>query len=87
MSFRLICEHLFSKLNQTKLKSVTSCASSFHTSAVAAGKINRMKDRTALLRTIVKKEDGIRGTESVDLDSVIQRYYMKNMMIIKIFSK
>lgn len=87
MSFRLICEHLFSKLNQTKLKSVTSCASSFHTSTVAAGKINRMKDRTALLRTIVKKEDGIRGTESVDLDSVIQRYYMKNMMIIKICSK
>lgn len=75
MYFKLICENLFSKLNQTK--SVTSCASGFHSSAVLAGKINRMKDRTALLRTTIKKEDGIKGTESVDLDSVIERYYIK----------
>lgn len=77
MSFKLICESLFTKLNSVSLKNVTSGASNFHTSAVAAGKINRMKDRTALLRTVVKKEDGIKGETSVDLDSVIQRYCIK----------
>lgn len=79
MSFKLICESLFSKLNPTSLKNVTG-ASNFHTSAIVAGKINRMKDRTAMLRTVVKKEDGVRGAESVDLDSVIQRYYRKIMI-------
>ena len=59
------------------MKNVTSGVSNIHTSAVAAGKINRMKDRTAMLRTVVKKEDGTKGETSVDLDSVIQRYGME----------
>lgn len=77
MSFKLICESLFSKINPICLRNVTSGVSNIHTSAVAAGKINRMKDRTAMLRTVVKKEDGTKGETSVDLDSVIQRYGMK----------
>lgn len=85
MSFKLICESLFTKLNPIHLKNVSSYASNFHTSAIAAGKINRMKDRTAMLRTVVKKEDGIRGETSVDLDSVI-RYCMKNKIYFAISS-
>lgn len=74
MSLKLICERLFPKLNSIGLKNVTPLANNFHTSAIAAGKINRMKDRTAMLRTVVKKEDGTIGEKSVDLDSIIQRF-------------
>lgn len=73
MSFKLICENLFTKLKPINLKNVASPSNSIYTSAIACGKINRMKDRTALLRTVVKKEEGTRGEQSVDLDSVIRR--------------
>lgn len=76
MSFKLICERLFLKINPVGLQNVTSLANNFHTSAIAAGKINRMKDRTAMLRTVVKKEDGTIGEKSVDLDSIMQRYVL-----------
>lgn len=75
MSFKLICENIFTKLKPLNLKNViTSTTNSIHTSAIASGKINRMKDRTALLRTVVKKEEGTRGEKSLDLDSVIKRW-------------
>lgn len=73
MFFKLISEHLFSKINSISLKNVTLSANNIHTSAVVAGGINRMKDRTALLRSVVKKGDGIEGVNAVDIDSVVQR--------------
>lgn len=76
MSLKLVCENLFSKLKPIKLKHVTTSTSNFHTTAIAAGKINRMKDRTAMLRTVVKKEDGTRGEKSVDVDSLISRFVL-----------
>lgn len=74
MSLKLICENFFTKLKPINLKNVVSMSNGIHTSAIASGKINRMKDRTALLRTVVRKDDGTRGEETVDLDSTIKRF-------------
>lgn len=73
MSLKLICGSLFTKLNPISMKNVISI-SRFHTSAMAAGKINRFKDRTAMLRTVNKKDDGVLGEHSMDIDSVTERF-------------
>lgn len=79
MSFKFICENLCSKLKAINLKNVTTLpVNSLHTSAVAAGKINRMKDRKSLMRTVVKKDDGTQGERSVDVDSIVKRFALVN---------
>lgn len=83
MSLKLICENLFSKLKPLNLKNVAVSTSHFHTTPVSAGKINRMKDRTALLRTVVKKDDGTRGEKSVDVDSLIATYVFVLILLDK----
>lgn len=79
MSLKLICGNLIPKFQSFGLKNVILPTlnlkfNHLHTSAIASGKINRMKDRTAMLRTVVKKGEGTVGEESVDLDSVIEEY-------------
>lgn len=66
MSLKLLCEGVFSKLSQLSLKNVNG----FHTSAIAAGKINRMKDRKSMLKTVGKKTDGTEGADVADIDSI-----------------
>lgn len=74
MSLKLICGGLASKFQALNLKNVVLPAASLHTTAIASGKINRMKDRTTMLRTVVKKGDGTVGEKSEDLDSLIRRF-------------
>lgn len=74
MSLKLICGGLASKFQALSLKNVVLPAVNLHTTAIASGKINRMKDRTSMLRTVVKKGDGAVGEKSVDLDNIIQRF-------------
>lgn len=74
MSLKLICGGLASKFQALSLKNVVLPAANFHTTAIASGKINRMRDRTSMLRTVVKKGDGTVGEKSVDLDNLIQRF-------------
>lgn len=73
MSFKFICESLFSKFKPFNIQNVVS-ANNFHTTAIAGGKINRFKDRTSMLRTVPKKEDGTIGERSLDIDSVAQGF-------------
>ena len=74
MSLKLICGGLIPKFQALNLKNVILPTVNLHTTAIASGKINRMKDRSALLRTVVKKGDGTTGEKSVDLDNIIQRF-------------
>lgn len=74
MSMKLFCETLFSKLLTINPKNV--CAKSIHTSAIASGKINRMRSRSEMLKTVVKKEDGTRGENSEDFESTTR--FVKN---------
>ncbi|XP_031628296.1 28S ribosomal protein S11, mitochondrial [Contarinia nasturtii] len=66
MSFKLICGGLVSKLSQLSLTHVNN----FHTTAIAAGKINRMKDRKSMLKTVLKKSDGVQSSSTADIDSI-----------------
>lgn len=74
MSLKLFCSSLIPKFQALHLKNVVQPAVNMHTTAIASGKINRMKDRTSMLRTVVKKGDGTTGEKSVDLDNLIQRF-------------
>lgn len=74
MSLKLICGSLIPKFQALNLKNVVLPATNIHTTAIASGKINRMRDRTSMLRTVVKKGDGTVGEKSVDLDNLIQRF-------------
>lgn len=76
MSLKLICGGLISKFQTLNIKNVVVPATSLHTTAIASGKINRMKDRTTMLRTVVKKGDGAVGETSVDLDNIIKRFVL-----------
>lgn len=73
MFLKTICTDLVSKLSATTFQNAVSAPMNFHKSAVVAGKINRMKDRTAMLRTVVKKEDGTVGEKTIDIDSFGQQ--------------
>lgn len=74
MSLKLICGNLLPKFQLFSLNNVMQPTLNLHTTAIASGKINRMKDRTAMLKTVVKKGDGTVGERSVDLDSLVERY-------------
>lgn len=52
MSLKLVCANLFSKLIPINLKHAAASTNNFHTTAIAAGKINRMKDRKEMMRTV-----------------------------------
>lgn len=72
MSFKFVCESLFSKLKPINVKNVIS-ANQFHTTPACESKINRMRSRKEMLQTVVKKEDGTQGSQSVDIDISLQR--------------
>lgn len=74
MSFKFICEGLFSKLNTFNTQNVVSSANNFHTTVITAFKINRFKDQTSMLRTVGKKRIAIRGEDSFDMDSPPQGF-------------
>lgn len=74
MSLKLICGNLIPKFQLLNLKNVMPPTLNLHTTAIASGKINRMKDRTSMLRTVIKKGDGTVGEKSVDLDSIIEKF-------------
>lgn len=80
MSLKLICGGLISKFQALNVKNVVLPTKNLHTTAIASGKINRMKDRTSMLRTVVKKGDGAVGEKSVDLDNIIQKFVSKNLI-------
>lgn len=81
MSLRLVCGGLALKFQALNLKNVVLPAVNLHTTAIAPGKINRMKDRTSMLRTVVKKGDGAVGEKSVDLDNLIQRFVAPQLIL------
>lgn len=84
MSLKLICEGLISKFKPINLQNVMSTTRNLHTTAIASGKINRMRDRTTMLRTVVKKGDGTVGEKSIDLDSVIEKFVSNSFPNCKI---
>lgn len=69
MSLKIFCSNILSKIVASQSQNVFA-SSSLHTSSRLSGKINRMKDRTAMLRTVVKKEDGTLGERTLDVDSL-----------------
>lgn len=72
MSLRIICGNLIPKLIPFVPRNVVS-AMEFHTSFALAGKINRIRSRSEMLKTVPKKEDGTADANTVDVD-VIRRF-------------
>lgn len=66
MSVKTFCGTFFNKFLAINAKNIY--AKNIHTSAIACGKINRMRSRSEMLKTVVKKEDGTRGENSEDID-------------------
>lgn len=75
MSLNIICGNLFPKLVSTLPKNVVSSLN-LHTSYALAGKINRERDRKEMLKSVIKKSDGLTGVDAVDID--VRRLVLSN---------
>lgn len=67
MALKIICGNFIPKFGSLSPINVISSAN-FHTSSALAGKINRVRSRSEMLRTVVKKTDGISDPNAIDVD-------------------